>query len=173
MNGLSANVEDVQTSTARQYMDCGQRIIEYVLMVYRIELCMINQIAQVRKFEDSYSVATKACPDRTKEVINLGYVSKDVVADQKVGMAELSNDPGGRRVSEKPTEGRYALPAGYLHYVLGWIDSKHFKSTSLKILEEVTVIAGNFQDPLTWSETKAVAQLLGHRLGVMDHSIGI
>src|SRR5207245_1978193 len=66
-----------------------QREIREVLVVDRVELIAFDQPRQMRKLEGDRSVPGEHQADATHEIVEVGYLCQDVVADDQVGAAAL------------------------------------------------------------------------------------
>src|SRR5712692_4846626 len=55
MDRMMLDVEYIETRATRQHLECAQRVIEDMLMIYSVELCPVQKIFEIRKFEDRHA----------------------------------------------------------------------------------------------------------------------
>ena len=122
------DVDHLQASLRAKPRDGGERVIEQMLMVDRIELDVINHVLDVRRFDDRNARRRKQCRD-TAELVGLydrGLLSPGYRADINVidydhltlKAPEVAYDlpTGGRRLLQRAKGYTATILAGQVTY---------------------------------------------------------
>ncbi len=177
----------VEPVPLREAVDRRARVVAEVLVVDRVELDVIDEVAHVRVLDHDDAVVGEERGDAGHHVVEAGNVGHDVVGDDDVGALALGDELGRELGTEEPGErgntgrvrGRGLIGRG--------VDAEHRHAELGEVLQQVTVVARDLDDearrtePALGDETQhvlaAVAQqLVGERreveVVVDEHLVG-
>ena len=72
-----------------------------MLVINRVELVALDQAQKVGDLERRYAIGGQDDLDAPDEIVDIGYVSHDVVGRQQVGGPSLSCQPGRKIAPEE------------------------------------------------------------------------
>src|ERR1035437_1617089 len=106
----------------KQRLQGGQREIKHMLVIDRVELAAVQKIHRVREFENDTPLGFERPSQALYEVVGVGDVGQDVVAQDQVGLLPFVHQLPRQRLSEKLGSSGDALGLGDLGDVGGRLD---------------------------------------------------
>src|SRR6185295_8600692 len=94
--------------------------------------------------------------DAGDEVIEVGDLCENVVADDEICLASFTGELVGETNAEELGAGGNAFVNGSARYVLGRLDAQHGHSKRQEVLQQVSVVAGKLDDEADNSEAEPV-----------------
>ena len=131
-------------------------------MIDGVELHLLDQVQQVRELEGGDALGAKQDTEAVDEIGQVGDVGEHIVGRHQVSTHAL---PGKTRrcfAAEKRNLGGDALGDGGLGGASGRLDAQYRDVPFKEVLQEVTVVAGDFHD----LGLRAKLEARDHRLGV-------
>ena len=118
-----------------------------MLVVNRVELIFRDELEQVRKLERDDAAGLQRDLQAADEIVDVGDVGHDVIAKQQVGGLAVGDKFLRRLHAEKFHDARnlFLLPRDFRD-VGGRFDAEHGDALRLEVLEQIAVIAGDFDD---------------------------
>ncbi len=117
-----------------------------MLVINRVELPLLHQLHQVGKLHRHQPRRLEEDPDAADEVVQIGHVRQDVVADQQVRTAslglELFRDVGAEELADR----RNALGNGRGRGIRRRLDAEHRKLLLPEVLQQVAVVGRELDD---------------------------
>ncbi len=173
VNRLPGHVGHLQAGPGYKLRYGRQRIIKYVLMVDGVKLNLFQQIPYVRQLEHCRAFIVEAERNAGKKLIDAGNVRKDVISNDQISATKRLPDFFDRIRAEESVEGRYSFKLCHTRNVTGWLNSKHLNPTLFEELEQVPIVARDFENPRVRVEIESRRQLFGHVPRMRDEKLGI
>ena len=89
MRGQELHVEEHDAVPAEEPLHRMQREVGKVLVIDRVELVLADQLQDVGEFQGDHPIGLEQELHPRREIIQLGHLGQDVVADQEVGLGAL------------------------------------------------------------------------------------
>jgi len=172
MNRKVLDAEDFQAMTGEERLKGGCGEIENVLVIDGVDLGGRRIIKKKRKFEDDATFGLEEGFEAGDEVVGVGGVGKDVVAEDEVGFFAGGGEFCGEIVAEEFDEGVDAFFTGDFGDVGGRLDAEAGDFGFGKVLEEVTVVAGDFDDVALGVKREFADVALDGFASVTEQSVG-
>jgi hypothetical protein len=150
----------------------GDGEIENVLVVDSIEFGVFDEIDAVRKFEDDAAFGLEERFQAGDEVIGIGGMGEDIVAKDEVGFFAGGGEFICDVVAEKFDESFDAFFACNFGDIGSGLNAEAGDFRFAKILKEVTVIAGDFDDVALGVQRKIADVTFDGFAGVLERGIG-
>ena len=103
-------------------------------------------VQQMRKLKREHSVWLQENPQAGNKIVEVGDLGKHVVAKNQIGATTLSNEFLCDLRAEETYERWHAFFGGHLGDVGGGLNTEHWHLLADKVLEQVTIVAGDFHD---------------------------
>ncbi len=152
MNGQGLDPIEKQTVALEEIPQRGHGEIAQVLVIDRVELAVIDQILDVRRFDYRDSVILQQRRDSFHEAVGVGHVREHVVAVNDVGSLALRDQLRGELVTEERQQRIDALGPRGFNGARGGIDAEHRDPAGLVILEQIPIVARKLDDQAAGSE---------------------
>jgi hypothetical protein len=162
MGGQLLHVEQHETVRREDALGGGERQVGEMLVIDGVELLFGHEPQQVREFHRDHAARLESDLHAGDEIVDVGNVGEHVVAQQEIGLpARVAQFRRGLHAEETHVRRDPFRDRG-LRDVRRGLDSQHRYSLLAEVLQQVTVVAGDFHDLARRAETEA----LGHRDGV-------
>jgi hypothetical protein len=146
VNGEAFDSENFQAEAGEQGLKRGDREIEDVLVIDGVEFGVFDEIDRVGKFEDNTAFRLQERFQAADELVGVGCVGEDVVAEDQVSFFAGGDESVCDVVAEKFDESFDAFFAGDFGDVGGRLDAEAGNPGLRKVLQQITVVAGDFDD---------------------------
>ena len=146
VDGKAFDAEDFQAVTNEQGLEGGYGEIEDVFVVNRVELGMFDEIDGVGEFEDDSAFGLQKRLQAGDEVVGVWGVGEDVVAEDEVSFFAGGGEFFGKVVAEEFDDGFDAFFAGDFGDVGGGFNAEARNVGFSKVLKDLPVVAGDFDD---------------------------
>ncbi len=130
-------------------------------MIDGVELVVLDELHQVRELHRDRAVRRQQLFHSGHEVVEIGDVSQDVVADQEIGGPAPASEVHGDGSAEELDVRGDATGFGNLRHVGGRLDSQYVEAASHKVLEQVSVVRRNFHNPAVLAQAEALNRRVG------------
>ena len=140
-----------------------------MLVIDRVELVLLHEPQEMREFERDVASRLQDRGDSADEIVDVGHLRQDVVADDEIGRRELRRE----RPSEEPGERFDAAFLRRLRDVLGGIDAEHLEAARDEELQEVAVIARQLDDAAVAAEPEPLDRHRRIAPRMLDPGLGI
>jgi hypothetical protein len=150
----------------------GYREIEDVFMIDSIELGVFDKIDGIRKFENDAAFGLQKGFEPGDEVVDVRGMGEDVVAEDEVGFFSGGGEFCGEVVAEEFDEGLDTFFAGDFGDVGGWFDAEAGDAGLREVLEEITVVAGDFDDMAVAVEREIADVTFDRFAGMTEQGVG-
>src|SRR6266436_3081987 len=134
MNWEALDMENGKTVALKQWLEGDQAEIKHMLVIDRVELALLDEIGGVGEFDDDASSGFEERPQAGDKIVRVGYVGKNVVAEDQVGFATGVCQFLGEVVSEEFHECLDAFLAGDQGDIGGRLDAEAGDGGSLEVL---------------------------------------
>ena len=162
-----------QSVTLEEVHERGERVVSEMLVIDRVELAAIDHLLDVRDLEHGDAVILEEQPNPAHEAVDVGHVRQHVVAEDHVCAGPLGDQAARQPLSEELRDrGDPALP-GYLRDIDSGLDSEHRDPRLAKELEQITIVAGDFDDALRGVQPPLGDEAGGQLPGVFDYGLGV
>src|SRR5580765_8566425 len=104
-------------------------------MIDRVELILLNQTEQMRKFHSDDSVRLKHEFQATHEIVEIRNVCKDIVADEQIRAHICSYELLRRFATKELDQGRDAFQLRHARHILGRFNPQNGDPHASKILK--------------------------------------
>ena len=172
VNGKAFDVEDFEAMTGEQRLKRGHREIEHVFVIDGVEFGMFDEIDGIRKFEDDAAFGLEQGFKAGDEVIGVWGMGKDIVAEDEVGFFAGGGEFCGEVVAEEFDQGLDAFFACDFGDVGGRLDAEAGNFGFGEVLEQVTVVAGDFDDVAVGVQGELADVALDRFAGMTEKSVG-
>ena len=135
------HVDDLQPGALEQRDERMRRVIEEVLVVDRVELELVDQVAHVRGLDDRDAVVGEDRGDPFDDAVHVGNVGEHVVRVQHRGAPALRPQLPGDGGSEELTQRRDTVLLRHRRDVAGRVDAEHRDAGLDVVAQEVAVVA--------------------------------
>ncbi len=89
MDGQLFDVVEIQAISAEKVIKGGHGEVAQMLVVYRIELAMVDQILYVRHLNDSHPLVFQQDTNSFHKAVCVSYMSQYIVCVDHIGLASL------------------------------------------------------------------------------------
>src|SRR6185312_3752058 len=141
-----------QAVALEQIAQRGDREVAQVLVIDRVELAVIDEIAHVRCFDDCNTIVLQQRRDAGNEAVRVGDVGQDVVGVNDVRDLALPGEIPRELRSKKGLERVDAALARDRDRAWCGIDAQHGYAALPIELQQITVIAGELDDQALWPQ---------------------
>ena len=115
-------------------------------MVDRVELVELDQPQQVRELHRDHAALGEQDLHAADEVVEVGDVGEDVVAQQQVGLEVAGDLPRGVDAEELHERAARPRSSAAARDVGGRLDAEHRDAALHEVLQEVAVVGGELHD---------------------------
>ena len=150
MDGDALGVVQVKPMTRHEPLQCREGPIEDVLVIDRVELGLFDHVAQVRHLEARDSIILQQNLEPFDEIVDRVDMGGDVVGNHDIGTLTLGGEVARERRTEERLHRRDATLAGAGDRPLGGIDSQDRNASADEVLQQVTVVARDFDHQTPW-----------------------
>ena len=143
-----------------------------MLMIDRVKLHPFHQAQKVREFNREHALWLQQYLEATDEVVQLRHVREDIVCNDQVRAEPLPDQFPGQSTSEELVDGRDAGILRHLRDIRRGFDAKGRNFSSYELLQQVAVVASNFDDLAVLIELVLAADLFDVPFGVRHPGVG-
>ena len=140
------DVDDGQAMGGEDPAQGEHREVREVLVVDRVELVVGQEPEQVRHLDREEAVVGEQDREATDEVVDVGHLGQDVIADEQVGAASGGRELPREGSPEEPCDRRDALALGNPGDVQRRLDPKCWDSARNEVAEEIAIVASHLDD---------------------------
>ena len=117
-----------------------------------VELRLLDQPQQMRKFERDRAAGLQRHFQATGEIVDRRHVGIDIVADDQIGLSAVGGQAPSQVLTEEFAQHRNAEPLGRGRRACRRFDAEAGNAGGDKILQQIAVIAGDFDDQTVAAE---------------------
>ena len=173
MDGDSLDVADSQPMSPEQGMQGAQGEIAEMLVVDGVELDPLNHLLHVWDFDHRDAVGLQQDLNAFHEPVQVGDVRQHVVGDDHVCcLAAIQQLASERRPEELAQRPNTSLLLRHPRDVLRRLYTEHRDPRPHEVLEQIPVVAGQFDDQTLRSQCALPNEPLHQRRPVSQHRIG-
>ena len=144
-----------------------------VLVIDGVELVEFDEFQEMGKLHRQHPLGLQCKLQAGDEVVDVGDVGENVVADQEVGLGAIGCQDLGGFGAEEPDQGRDALLLGDFGDVRRRLDAEDRYALGLEVLQQIAVVAGDLDDLAMGAEAEPRDHLVGIALGVAEPAVGV
>ena len=172
MNREPFDFDDLQVVSPEKAVERGQREVAEVLVIDRVELDVIDQLLEVRSFDDDDAVRFQNRLETRDDSVQIGDVGENVVGVNDICPFTVSRELLGEITAEEFAD-RADPFFGLRHArdVASRFDTENGDARLLVPLEQVAIVAGDFDDEAACVQVFGVGQSIGDPLGVLNHRV--
>ena len=130
-------------------------------MVDRVELVLLNQAEQMWKFDSHHRVGLEQGCEAFDEIVKVRNMRHDVVGNDQVWCDARCLEPPRGRHTEECDVRRYAIGLRDLGHIRRRLDAQHRNVPRFEILQQVAVIARDFDHHRAGIELKTTDHVAG------------
>src|SRR6185503_19577976 len=164
---MRRNLFDVEYSKPmlrENFFDGAERKIGEVFMIDGVELVICHDPHEVREFHRHDALWFEQYLEALHEIIEIGHMRQYVIADDEVRLPPLGRQLPCCLCTEKFYQGGNAVFDGDLGYVFCRLDAHHRNSSGHEILQQISIIARNFDDITLTAQLEAIDHQIRIRL---------
>src|ERR1700751_3272161 len=135
---------------------CNQREVRKVLMIDRIVLVLLHKSAQMRELQRGNSFRLKQNSNAADKIVKIRDLCQDIVANYQVRCLSAGNHLLRGMAPEELDKGGHPLFLSRLGDVCCGLDAEDGNSFFQKILQQITVVAGQFDRKAPWSKVETL-----------------
>lgn len=120
------------------------------------------------EFEGDDALFFEDDAESSDKIVEVGHVRKDVIAEKNVGLAVLGGELVGCLCAEEFDEGGDPFIDGYICHIASRFDAEDGDLMLFKVLEEIAVVAGDFDHLVLTRELETGAHHLNIFAGVLE-----
>ena len=150
-----------------------QREVRKMLVIDGVEFVPFHEPKQMRKLQRENSRGLQENPQAFHEIVEIGNLGKNVVAKNQVGAATFRNEFFRHLRAEEPHERGHAFIDGNLSDIGRRLNAKHRYLPADEILEQVTIVAGDFHDKALAIEAKSLGHFVAVAFAMLQPGIRI
>src|SRR6516164_4461329 len=130
----------------KQMIQGGYGEVAEMFVVNGIEFAMVDEILHVGHLDNRDAVVLQQETNALNETVQIGNVGEDVVADDHVGSLATCRPLPSETLAKKRTERRHTDLLRRPGRALGRVNAENRDAMFNKVLQQVTVVAGQFND---------------------------
>ena len=161
--------ESVPLEETRQ--GCHREVAQ-MLVVDRVKLAVVDQILNVRDFDDDHTVFLQEDPDTFHEPVEVGDVGQDVVGDDHVRSDAFVAQPRGQLITEEGAQGPNPGLLGNPGRSLRRIDPKDRDAPLHEVLQHIPIVARELHDEAVRAELPGCDEVLGIPARMLQERVG-
>jgi hypothetical protein len=170
--GEVLDVVEEQPVAAHQGVDGGAREVAEVLVVDRVELAVLDEVADAGVLDRDHARLLEQLAVTRHEAVEVGHVRHHVVGDDDVGLALLGRQLAGEVGAEELGEGRHAVGLGRRRLGGRGVDAEHGHAGLDEVLQQVAVVARHLDHEAVGPEALALDVGQGVGAGVPQQVVG-
>ncbi len=128
-----------------------------MLVVDGVELIVLHQFQQMRKLHGDDAALAQKKLHAGDEVVQIGDMRQHVIAEQQVRLAKFGNQLACGLGPEELHNRRYAILDRDLGHIGGGFDAQNGHALRDKMLQQVTVVAGDLHHAAVSTDPEALA----------------
>ena len=145
MNRSTLHFVDKQSMTAEQPIQRGHRKVAEMLMIYSIELAVLNEIEQVGRLDNENSVIVQEKPSAFDKPVEIRHMGEDVIGGKNVRpFPPREVDAPTRKERVERVDPRFGAAEGPL---AGSIPRTGMPRN--KVSQQVAIVRSGFDDKLS------------------------
>ena len=168
MRGELLDVSELQAVPDRDLLHRCQREVREVFVIDRIELVTRHQTDKVRELQGNGPFRLQKTDHARDEIVKVGHLSQDIVTDDEVGFLALRNELVGEPEAEEVDKRGNALPNRDCRNIRSGFDAERRDTEWQEMLQQVSVVAGQFDNEAGRAETQPVPNRVAIRSGVRN-----
>ncbi len=169
--GEVLHVVEVQPVARHQRIDGGAREVAVVLVVDRVELDVVDHVADVGVLHREHAVVGEQRGEAADEVVDVRDVGHDVVGHDDVGRPVLGPDGVGGLHPEEVDDRGHADGGRCGSGPRRRVDAERPHASREEVAEQVAVVAGDLDGERLRAELAVDDQLLDVRRGVASERV--
>ena len=142
-------------------------------MVDGVVLEVLDELREVRELERRRPVGREQLRDSRDEVVDVGHLGQDVVAQHEIRAAPLRGQAPAEVGAEELGEGLDAALDRRLRDVQRRLDAEHRDALRQEVLQEVAVVGRDLDDEALGSEPEPIGHLVDVAAGVLDPRVRV
>jgi len=150
-----------------------EREVGEVLVIDSVKLIFCHQPHQVGELEGDDALGFEQDLHPFDEVIEVGDLGEDIVPQEQVRHATLGRQFVSSVLPKELDDGEDALPHGDLGYIRRRLDAQARDAPGHEVLEQVSVVAGEFDHMVVWAEVETFDHPLRVESGMLDPAIRV
>ena len=150
------DIDDRQAGGGERAHGRQHRVVLEMLVVDRVELAETDEVQRVVHLDAQPAVVGQQSAQRSGEAEEIGNVRVDVVGDHEVRRTVLGAHGCGQLLVEEGRLGRHATLTRGGSDIHRRLDAQARYARGDRVLEQVTVIAGDFDHERLGAESEAV-----------------
>ncbi len=156
----------------RHVPDRQQREIREMLVIDRIELVLLDQVGQMRKFQRDHAFRLQKQLQAAHKVIEVRDLRQNIVTDQEIGLASRADQLGGQCRAEEIHTCRHTFGDGGLGHVDRRFDAEDRDALRQKMLQQIAVIAGDLHHEAVFIQLQPLGDLVAIGFRMADPAGG-
>lgn len=173
VGGELFDVEEGEAVAGEDVADHAEGEVAEVLVVDGVELVAFHEALEVGEFHGDGAVRLEETLHAGDEIVDVGDVGEDIVSDDEVGASVFGGEVVGAGDAEKSLKRGYAALNGGLGDVSGGLDAGDGDAFFNEVLQEIAVVAGEFDDVVSWTELEALGRHFDVASGVGEPGVGV
>src|ERR1700722_947778 len=129
------------------------REIAEMLVVNGVELALLDQVDNVRRFNHCDAGGLQQGGDAVDEAVEVGHVSEHIVGQEDVSLLALRGQLFGQLLSKEVVDAGHAALVGSAYLLFGGVDAQDLDAVVYEVAQHVTVVGRCFDDQATRVET--------------------
>src|SRR5262249_21829573 len=142
-------------------------------MVDRVELVLVDQSLEVWKLDGDDAARFEEKRDAANEVVEVGHLRQDVVADDEIRRVTLRDKFLGGAASEEPRDSWNAASDRGSCYVFRGLDAENRDAFGDEVLEEIAVVASELDGVMPGAKTEPGGDHVDVAAGVPEPGVGV
>ena len=167
------DVDELEPLRRGDRADRVEREVGEVLVVDGVVLEVLDELREVRELERRRPIGREQLRDSRDEVVDVGHLGQDVVAQHEIGAAPLRSQAPAEVGAEELGEGLDAALDRRLRDVQRRLHAEHRDALRQEVLQEVAVVGRDLDDEAPGSEPEPIGHLVGVAAGVLDPRVGV
>ena len=125
-------------------------------MVDCVKLVLVDQPLEMRKLECNYPVRRKQMRHACGEVVEIGDLRQNIIANNKIGPPPLGLQALSEFQAKKFDQCRNIFLTRNFGDISGWLDAGNRDTKWQKMLKQISIVACNFKNPTICAETEPI-----------------
>ena len=136
----------VQGMPSKEFVHRGYREVAQVLVINGVELAVLDQVANIRRFDDCHTIILEQNANAFDEAVEIGYVGEHIVSNDHVGALALCAQLLCETLGEERTQGGDADFLCGSRRPLGGINPQHRNTALHEVSQQIPIIARQFDN---------------------------
>src|SRR3972149_8567153 len=159
--------------SVKNFFNSYEREVGEMLMINSIELALLHEAHQVGKLHGDHAVRLKKNFHPLNKIIQLRHMGEHIITDYQIGLHAITGKISSSFLTKKHNFCGYSFFQRRFRNICGWFYTQYKDAPGIKIMEQISVVAGEFNDQILPVQAKPRRRHVNIVFGVLQPTVRI